>query len=386
MLGTLNSVACLSDWSPFQIIHLRRYPTFLRTEKYSSLVVAHTKYPSVITIDLKPSALRWLLIIPALLAVTGATFATRWYIGNTVADYTSTPDTDGIEMARLAARWAPGNALTHWRLGSLQEQNFSANNLTAAVAEYRVAVEVGPYDFRYWLELGRALEAAGDRENAEKALRRAVELAPAYSQPRWQYGNLLLREARVDEAFANLSLAAAADSRMQGPVFGLASQVFGDDPAALSKALPSSALRLQFALSLIQARKPEAALAVLRLVSAADRKAESAVSDEIINAFIKNHYYHAALSLLHDSPGYTLPVPVSEQFSNGGFETPIREGDASIFHWAISSRSAIQISVDNQHAHSGQGSLRIIFNSSGRLDNIPISQTVVVEPDTQYKL
>jgi tetratricopeptide (TPR) repeat protein len=348
--------------------------------------VAHTKYPSVITIDLKPSALRWLLIIPALLAVTGATFAARWYIGNTVADYTSTPDTDGIEMARLAARWAPGNALTHWRLGSLQEQNFSANNLTAAVAEYRVAVEVGPYDFRYWLELGRALEAAGDRENSEKALRRAVELAPSYSQPRWQYGNLLLREGRVDEAFSHLSRAAEADTRMQAPVFGLAAQMFGDDPAALGKALPSSALRLQFALSLVRSGKPEAALTLLRSVSAADRKSESAVTDELAKAFIDGHYYHAALPLLSDSRTFAAPLPASEQISNGGFESPISEGDGNIFHWGITSRSNAQISIDNQHAHSGQGSLRIIFKSSGRLDSIPVSQTVIVEPDTQYKL
>ena len=144
-----------------------------------------TRHSSVITLSFNPAALRWLLIIPALLAVTAAAFAVRWYVGNTIAEYTSTPDEDGIEMARLAARWAPGNALTHWRLGSLQERNFSASNLAAAVSEYRLAVEVGPYDFRYWLELGRALEAAGDNQNAERALRRAVDLAPSYSQPCW---------------------------------------------------------------------------------------------------------------------------------------------------------------------------------------------------------
>ena len=168
-------------------------------------------------------------MIPLLVAITGACFAVRWYVGNTLAEYTSTPDPDGIEMARLATRWAPGNARAHWRLGSLQERNFSTANMAAAIAEYRLAVEVGPYDFRYWLELGRALEAAGDRENGEKALRRAVELAPAYSQPRWQYGNVLLRQGRTDEAFAQLSRAAETDSRMLAPVFGLAAQILGED-------------------------------------------------------------------------------------------------------------------------------------------------------------
>lgn len=348
--------------------------------------VPQTRHSSVITLSFNPPALRWLLIIPAMLAVIGAAFAVRWYVGNTVADYTSTPDADGIEMARLAARWAPANALTHWRLGSLQERNFSASNLVAAVSEYRLAVEVGPYDFRYWLELGRALEAAGDNQNAERALRRAIDLAPSYSQPQWQYGNLLVREGRIDEAFKHLSLAAESDTRMQAPVFGLASQVFGDDQVALAKALPSSALRLRFALSLIQTGKPEAAMAMANSVGAAERKSESPVTEELIKAFTEAHYYHAALSLMQDSGTDTASLAAPEQIWNGGFETPLRDGDTSIFHWAISSRAPAQIDIDSRQAHSGKSSLRIVFKSAARLDNIPVSQTVIVEPNTQYTI
>ena len=344
------------------------------------------KQSSVITLTFNPPALRWLLIIPALLAATAAFFAVRWYVGNTVAEYTSTPDADGIEMARLATRWAPDAALAHWRLGSLQEKNFSAANLSAAVREYRSAVEVGPYDFRYWLELGRGLEAAGDPQNGEKALRRAVELAPSYSQPRWQYGNLLLRQNRVDEAFAQLSRAAEADSRMMAPAFTLAAQVFGDDQAAIARALPSSSLRLQFALSLVLAGKPNAALNIMRSVPAVDRQSASATTDEIGKALINSHYYHAALLLLRDSQPDSNALPVAEQLWNGGFETAVRDGDDSPFHWIISSRSLVRISLNNVGPHSGQQSLEIVFKSPNRLDDIPVSQTVIVEPDTQYRL
>ena len=347
--------------------------------------MSHTKRSSVITLNFNPPALRWALLLPALLAVLGAAFAVRCYVGNTVAEYTSTPDADGIEMARLAARWAPDNALAHWRLGSLQERNFSAENLSAAVREYRLAVEVEPYDFRYWLELGRALEAAGDTPNAERALRRAVELAPAYAHPRWQYGNVLLRQGKVDEAFAELARAADADSAMQPPVFGLASQVFGGDPARISSVLPSPALRLQFALSLIRAGKPDQALSVVQTVSAADRKSESQTVDEVGKALIASHYYHAALSLLRDSPAASeLPAP--EQFWNGGFETHLPTHDDKPFHWLIDSHTQAQITIDNARPHSGQNSLRIVFKSPGKLENIPVSQMVIIEPDTQYKL
>lgn len=327
-----------------------------------------------------------MLLFPALLAVIGATFAVRWYVGNTVAEYTSAPDADGLEMARLATRWAPDSALAHWRLGFLEEKNFSSDNLAAAVAEYRRAVEVEPYDFRYWMELGRALEAVGDTGNAEKALRRGVELAPAYSHPRWQYGNVLLRQGRIDEAFAELARAADADSTMQPPVFGLASQVFGDDTARIGKFLPSASLRLDFALSLVKAGKPDQALAVAQTVSAADRQSQSEALNEVVKAFIDSHYYHAALLLLRNSPADAKELPALEQFWNGGFETPLLNHDEQPFHWLIASGTQAQIAVDNARPHSGQSSLRIVFKSPNKLENIPISQTVIVEPDTQYKL
>ncbi|HXI25532.1 MAG TPA: hypothetical protein VNG71_16825, partial [Pyrinomonadaceae bacterium] len=143
------------------------------------------KHSSVITLDLNLPALRWLLAFPMLLVIAAAWFTTRWYVGNTVAEFTPPIEQGGIDMAQLAVRWAPNDPLTHWRLGSLKEKVFSPENLAAAANEYKLAVEAAPYDYRYWMEYGRALEATGDIAGAEKALRRAAELAPAYSRPRW---------------------------------------------------------------------------------------------------------------------------------------------------------------------------------------------------------
>src|SRR5437868_6623538 len=156
-------------------------------------------------------------------------------------------------MAQVAVRWAPDDPLTHWRLASFEEKNFSSENLAAAVHEYQLAVQASPYDFRYWMELGRALEASGDREGSEKAARRAVELAPNYSHPLWQYGNVLLREGRIDEAFVQLSKAADADEAMRTPVYGLATQGFGDDIDQIVKMLPAPAVRMQLAINLVNA-------------------------------------------------------------------------------------------------------------------------------------
>jgi len=347
--------------------------------------VPQTRRPSVSTLKFNPPALPWLLLLPAILALTGAWFAMRWYVGNTIAEYTSTPDADGIEMARMATRWAPGDALPHWRLAFFEEKNFSPENLAASVREYELAVQAEPYDFRYWMELGRALEATGDTANGEKALRRAVELAPSYSHPHWQYGNLLLRQGRIDEAFAQLSLAAEADEQMQAPVFGLASQVFGDDTDKIVRALPSPSLRLQIALNLINSGKSDDALRIVRTISPSDRQANREVTQQVAKLLIDKHQFRAALALLSEIEPDANQLPAIGQFWNGGFEMPLALPDPRPFHWMIESRTQAQFSLDNARAHSGHDSLRIVFKSPGKLESIPITQTVIVEPDTQYK-
>jgi hypothetical protein len=326
-----------------------------------------------------------LLLLPALLAILCAWFVVRWYVGDTVAEYAPTVEEGGIEMARLAARWAPGDPLTHWRLGSLEEKVFSAENMADAAREYQLAVTLSPNDYRYWMELGRALEASGDRESGEKALRRAVELAPAYSHPRWRLGNLLLREGKVDEAFENLSRAAESDELMRGPVFALAWQVFPGDLDKVLKAVPAPAVRMQFAIYFINGGSFDIAARIIQTLSPADRKAQSALTEEVVKSLIQKKQFHKALEILRELEPDVAQLPVPGQIWNGGFESNIAPLDPRNFHWVVNSRPGTQVSKDTQ-AHSGQGSLRIIFRTVNKMEGILFSQNVIVEPDTQYQL
>ena len=344
-----------------------------------------SKSPSVITLTFKPAALRWLLLLPALIALLGAWSAIRWYVGNTVAEYSPSGDEGGLEMAQMAVRWAPGDPLTHWRLASFEQKTFSAENLAAAVREYELAVQASPYDFRYWMELGRALEAAGDPDSGEKALRRAVELAPAYSHPRWHYGNLLLRQGKIDEAFAQLSRAAEADELMLAPIFGLASQVFGGDVDKIVQVLPAPAVRLQFAISLINTSKFDEASRVLRTISAADRKAQPELTDRVLKSLLENKQFHAALAIMREIEPEKSRLPEPERFWNGSFDQPVPVADTQPFHWVISNRTPAQIAID-PIGRSGAGSLRIIFKAETKLESIPVSQTIIVEPEMQYRI
>jgi len=346
--------------------------------------VAQSKSTSVITLNFTPPALRWLLLLPALTALLCTTVAVRWYVGNTIAEYAPPADEGGLDMARMAVRWAPADPLTHWRLASFEEKTFSAENLAAAVGEYRLAVQASPFDYRYWMELGRALEAAGDADSGEKALARAVELAPAYSHPRWYYGNLLLRQGKTGEAFVELARAAEADELMQPAIFGVAMQAFGGDVDKIMQVLPTPVVRLQFAVSLINAGKIDEATRVLRLVSPADKKAQSEVTEGVVKSLIGKKDFHAALFVLRELEPDESQLPQLEQFWNGGFEKPIPQMESQPFRWVISSRPQAQISIDPR-GHDGS-SLRIVFKAPNKLESIPVSQTIIVEPNTQYRI
>jgi tetratricopeptide (TPR) repeat protein len=329
------------------------------------------------------TALRWVLLVPALLAISGAWFAVRWYVGNTIAEYSPAVAEDRIEMARVAVRWAPGDPLVHWRLGSLQEKTFSAENMAAAVSEYRMAVTLSPNDYRYWMELGHALEANGDPDSGEKALRRSVELAPAYSHPRWYFGNLLIREGKYDEGFEQLGHAAEADALMRPQVFDLAMRLLGGDINQIAKIVGvSPAARLQFSIYLVTAKRFDEAMRMWNTLSAADRRATPDVVKEFEEALIQAKQFRSVLNVMRQiEPEAKIPQP--GQFWNAGFETDLKTG-VNPFNWVIESHGAAQAGVDT-HAHTGQKSLRILFRAPRNLDKIAVSQMVVVEPDTQYR-
>src|SRR6185369_15947900 len=80
-----------------------------------------------------------------------------------------------------------------------------------AVQSLATATSLRYRDDTLWIELGNTREDLGDTDGALAALDQAVRWAPYYAHTHWQRGNLLLRMERLDEAFAELRTAAAAN-------------------------------------------------------------------------------------------------------------------------------------------------------------------------------
>jgi hypothetical protein len=326
-----------------------------------------------------------LLLLPLVLALTGAWFAVRWYVGDTIAEYGPDAEEGGLTLAQAAVRLAPDDPFTHWRLANMEEEIFAGTQQGEGLHHFEEAVRLSPNDYRFWVDLGRALEQSGETAKSEAALRRAVELAPAYSYPRWSLGNLLLRSGKLTEAFTELSSASKADTRLRPEVFNFALYVYGADTEAIVKAAcPTASARAALSFYLIQGQKVEEGFRVWETLSAADKKEEQEAGKNIVIRLNGARSYRLALAVARDIWSGSAP-PSEGQFLNGGFESDVGEIDPNEFGWVIRSTPQAQVTMDQSRSHSGSRSLRILFRAPQKLDTINVSQIVVVETDSKYR-
>src|SRR5436190_20861625 len=93
-----------------------------------------------------------------------------------------------VEPVDLAIRLAPSDPEAHYTRALALVNH---ERLDDAVAELRQTTRLRPHHYYEWLDLGVTLDRLGDQTAAVAALRESVRLAPFFSQPRWQLGNLL---------------------------------------------------------------------------------------------------------------------------------------------------------------------------------------------------
>ncbi len=311
-------------------------------------------------------------------------FVGRWFLGNTIAENLPL-DAQQIATAEMAVRMAPMDPMTHWRLGNLIQKELHSDQIPRAVAEFEQAVRLAPNDYRLWMDLGAALEQAGEKEKGEKALRTAVKLAPAYAYPHWLLGNLLLRDGRYAEAFAELRKASEANDKFQPQLFNLAWHVNKDDFESLKTAIGETpSAKAQFSQYLVARGRFDEGLRLWSTLGDADKKLNRKAAEAIIVSLVTGKRFHQAVGIWNDvAPTASYRAQIG-QFVDGGFENGVINAPGVLFGWQLPSLPQVQITDDKSQGHSGNVSLKINFEVRNQLDAIGVSQLVPVEPNTQY--
>jgi tetratricopeptide (TPR) repeat protein len=335
-------------------------------------------------IDANALLVRVLLVVTLVLTLLASWFVVRWCLGNTLAEYADA-DENGVETVRRAVSWAPGDPLTHWRLGAVAQRQLLPDQLHQAVAEYEEAASLSPNDYRFWMSFGIALEQLGEVDRAEKALRQATDLAPSYAYPRWYLGNLLIRNGQYDQAFAQLRLAADADPELRSQLLNLAWAINNKDLDSFVEAVGDSAnARAELAAYLVGRQRFEDGILLWQRLNETEKFANRSHGDTIVAALVAGSRFHQAAEVANDlvpAPAYRA---VESKFVDGGFEDDLAPRTGSVFGWQVKSVQQAQVGIDPNRGHNGTRSLRITFQVPSRLDSISVSQTVPVKADTEY--
>ena len=330
---------------------------------------------------MKTRARRLLLTLASVALLASCAFAAvcAWRVGEARLLSKYAGDRLSVETAREAVRVSPGDPETHSALGLVL---YNTSGAGGALEEFERAAALRPRDYFLWLQLGRARDEAGDAGGAVAALREAMRLAPFYAEPRWQYGNVLYRRGRAEEAFAEMRRAAESNPSLYPAFADLAWGTYGGDARAVESAAGPRDAAERLALARLFARKGRGAeaLALFRASGEVGKDDRRALLVELLRA----RQFGAAYEVWASGRG-EAGAGVGA-FTEPGFEGRVNTSEAG-FGWRQEHElEGVALSLDTQTPKSGSRSLLVEWSGHASPGVDVISQLVLVEPGARYRL
>lgn len=322
-----------------------------------------------------PQFLRAFLVVLLLVLFLLTWRAGRTGVGAFLTVYASI--TNRLGTADSAVRLSPSAADAHYVRAIILE----ASDLPAAVQEHEQAVRARPHDHALWLSLARALELNGDVEKAIAAARQATTLAPAYSQPHYQLGNLLLRAGKTSEAFAELRLAGISDPLLMPGIIDLAWRLSSGNAQFVEQAIaPKTAdTSLVLAKFFRQHQQIEPAVRWFAVSGPAGEPDRRAYVAELIEA---GQFERAGELWRVDSSESVQP----DAIRNPGFEKEIDLSFAGFDWTAPPDLKDVRFALDTQNSTEGRSALKVDFSGDSPTGLPLLSQVVLVAANTKYEL
>lgn len=341
-----------------------------------------------------------LLIAVIALAWLNGSFISKNLIATSLVAY-------GEEAASrdLAVAYAPHHPAVRAARGKYLLYRADPLNPTEGIAELERAAAVSPFDYRYWLELGRAYETNNQTAQAEQSLNRAQSHAPRYFETHWALANFYLRSGRTDEALRVFRQALALSGEVVNqtdPVAALnayeaIAQALGMNLKALRQVAPPD-VRAQVYLAKYLAEhqaldpaletwrklKPNLSInvqscrpAIFGLLAATRAAGRFTDARAIWQSFLQ-------------AEGRTTASADNNLLNNAGFEhPPVFEDFPDLtdgFDWRLRPHSEVQARRDDLLAHNGRYALRLSFAIRMKSEFQHVTQLVAAGPQQIYRL
>ncbi|HET7890028.1 MAG TPA: carbohydrate binding domain-containing protein [Candidatus Sulfotelmatobacter sp.] len=302
----------------------------------------------------------------------------RAYFASRVA---AVPDVPHLEKA---IRLEPTNAEYHQLLG--RNLALSGVNLDDAIAAFRAAVQLNPYDARSWLDLAGAYQFAGRVQDQADSVQHAVEADPNTPHVAWEAANFFLLQGDQAKALRYFGVVMANDPELLDAALQLCWRVTGDADQIVTQVLaPRPDLYLAFLRLLVSKQDVANAEIVWNHLIALNREFSPSAMFPYFRLLIAKQEVTAAETAWQQaaSVNRSLQLYLSSHQNlvvNGGFEENILNGG---FDWWYQPNSHAALSIDTSDFSAGTRSLSISFDGMNAPD-AGIFQFIPVKPSTEY--
>ena len=288
-----------------------------------------------------------------------------------------------------ATRLEPGNAENWYLLGRYWQYSLEDPDASHAIQNYRHSLALNSRSADTWLDLAAVYESEGDLHNARDAFLQAKRAYPLSAAVSWRYGNFLLRQDEIPQAFAEIRSAAYSDPRRSAEAFSRCWRVAPDVNAILDTVLPPDRDGyLAVIRELGSGDQLSAALTVWHRLVAIHPTLQLSDAVPFADLLIQKQHIGDARRVWDDAlrlanTPRNLDPPGSVLW-DGGFETGVIGGG---FAWFLPYPSGGVRSVyDPRQKHSGKYSLRLTFDGRHNPNFDGLCTNAEVRPETSYRL
>lgn len=330
-----------------------------------------------------PTSRAAILVLASFAALALSFFGIR----NAFASHAAGLDT--LAGYERAVHLEPGNARNWYLLGRYWQYNIEDPDPQRAIAYYRHSLSISPHSAAAWLDLASVYDGEGQTREARDAFLSAKRAYPSSADVAWRYGNFLLRQNSLAQAFEEIHLAVAADPRRAAEGFSRCWRVKRDAQAILDSVIPPSKDAYVAILhDLAASRQIDPALAVWeRLVSLHPRMSPAEIGT-FTNVLLQDGrlvdiqvVWQQAVAMMPNPPPADPPGSV---IWDGGFESGL-VGDGLAWQFP-KERNGVLASIDRSQKHSGNQSLRLLFSGKENVSYVDACHYAVVEPGVSYRL
>ncbi len=286
-----------------------------------------------------------------------------------------------------AVRLEPTDPQNWYLLGRYWQYNLEDPDAARAIHSYLTALSLNPASWEMWLDLATVYETESNPAAARDAFLRAKKIYPLSAEISWRYGNFLLRQGELNPAAIEMRLAVAADPKRGAETFSRALRAGFDIETILDRVLPPiSDAYLDVIRDQTADRHTDNALKVWDRLASLHPRISMYDSFPLVGALMSEKRIAEASRVWDQAALFSglndLPSPQGSVLWDGGFESNVKDGG---FSWLISQGDRnVQSSIDTQEKHSGNRSLRIIFDGKSNTYFSGICHYVPVKPSTRY--